>query len=146
MSDEMICIAHLVSRGEALVVTSMLDNYGFITHISGGYHASVEMNSVALGGFRITVPVSQYRQASGILGETFANTEPYFSSSLQTAVIRLLLTWWGLMAAALTIQIPATQVFPIYSYLFIPVTTLGIPVNPQGKGDYFLSDEDNTLD
>ncbi len=142
MSDRMLPIAHLISRPEALVVASMLDAAGIIVHVGGAHHASVEVNSIALGGHCITVPEWQHWDASKILDNTFANLDYSFSEGLQTAVIRFLLIWVGSLCLGLTILALISGVNPFRVYPYAIFGIIGVPVNPQGVGDYYLSKAD----
>jgi hypothetical protein len=139
VSDRMIPIANIVSYSEAVVAASLLRAHDIITHVGGAGHASAQVNSVALGGFRITVPELQHARASEILSETFARAPYSFSTGLQAAVIRFLLVYCGSLTAVVTIQIPAMTNFSWAMYLIVPASTLTIPVNPQGKAEYLLS-------
>ena len=140
MSDKMLPIAHIVSRSEALVVASMLDAAGIIVHVGGEHHASVEMISTALGGYRVTVPAWQHGDASSILLATFADGQFRFSAGLQTAVIRLILVWLGslLFMGAVTCAL-ARMPPPKELLFFLPLSVVGLPVNPQGTSEYHLS-------
>jgi hypothetical protein len=138
----MSVIAHLISRSEALVVASMLDAAGIIAHIGGENHASVEINSIALGGYRITVPEWQHFSASNILENTFANMDRPFSEGLQTAIIRFLLIWFGSFCIWITPFAFLNGINPLSVYPYGLLGVIGVPVSPQGIGDYYLSEAD----
>lgn len=77
-SDAMVTVAIVVSRVEAAVLLSVLDAEGILAFAGGFHHASVEVNSLALGGHRIWVPEWQWAEASAILREAGATAEPQF--------------------------------------------------------------------
>lgn len=135
--DAMIVVAALVSRVEALVVASMLEAGGIQVHIGGAEHASVAVNSLALGGHHLWVPAAQHRAASELLIEVLGAEQWAFSSGLQRAVIRFAGAWAGIwttwaIAAWLLGQASILWVFAA------PLNAVTIPVNPQGRGDYYL--------
>lgn len=138
-SDAMVIVAALVSRVEALVVASMLEAGGIQVYVGGAAHASVEINSLALGGHRVWVPASQHRAASELLVEVLGKEQWAFSKGLQRAVLRFIGAWAGLwsLCAAFGTLFGA----PLYSILLAPLGALTIPVNPQGRGDYYLHRE-----
>ncbi len=142
----MTVIAHLISRSEALVVASMLDAAGIIAHIGGENHASVEINSIALGGYRITVPEWQHFKASNILANTFANMDRSFSEGFQTAIIRFLLIWFSSLCFWITPIAFLNGVNPLTVYPYALLGIIGVPVSPQGIGDYYLSEVDINSD
>ena len=49
-------LAIIVSRSEALVVVSMLNAAGIIVDVGALQHASVSINPLALGHYRLMVP------------------------------------------------------------------------------------------
>lgn len=135
----MIPIANIVSRPEALVVASMLEAAGIIVRINGEHHASVDPISIALGGYRLTVPDWQLEDASRILGDTFGSAGFTFSEGLQTAVIKLLLVY---LSTSLAIIILTALKFGLSSPLLLGLPflqALGTPVNPQGRSEYCVS-------
>lgn len=134
--DAMVIVAALVSRVEALVVASMLEGGGIQVHVGGAAHASAEINSLALGGHRLWVPASQHRAASKLLIEVLGKEQWAFSKGLQRAVLRFIGAWAGLWAFCAVIGTLFGA--PLYSILLAPLSALTIPVNPQGRGDYYL--------
>jgi len=135
--DAMVTVAALVSRVEALVVASMLEAGGVQVCIGASAHASVEVNSLVLGGHRLWVPASQHEHASNLILEVLGEDEWGFSQGLQRAVFRVCGAWGGLMttwAAGLWLIGQA----PLLAVLMAPFSMLGMPVNPQGRGDYYL--------
>ncbi|KPL69075.1 hypothetical protein SZ64_13760 [Erythrobacter sp. SG61-1L] len=136
-ADGMVLLAILVSRVEAIVVTSMLEAGGIFANTGALNHASVEVNSLALGGHRIWVPASQYRLASDLLIEVLGENEWSFSPGLRRAVLRVAGAWAGVMIAA-TAALWALGGTSFVEIVFAPLSALTVPVNPQGRGDYFL--------
>ncbi|MEL7187979.1 MAG: hypothetical protein AAGK17_00385 [Pseudomonadota bacterium] len=65
----LVVIAIFVSRFEARLIAGMLNGYGIHTVIDGEAYASVEFNSMALGGHRLSVIYEDYGVASDILRE-----------------------------------------------------------------------------
>ena len=142
--DAMVIVAALVSRVEALVVASMLEAAGILVHVGAAGHASAEVNSLALGGHRLWVPASQHGAASAILLEVLGEDEWRFSFGLRRAVIRLLAVWAVPQAAFYAMGLWVGLLGPSY-LLFAPLTFLAVPVNPQGRGDYYLKREDGSI-
>lgn len=143
--DAMVILAALVSRVEALVVASMLEAAGILVNIGGAGHASVEVNSLALGGHRLWVPLSQHRAASEILIEVLGDEEWGFSYGLRRAMLRVAGLWVALSAATMLAG-AALGALPLSALLLAPLTAVTIPVNPQGRGDYFLHPDAGTDD
>lgn len=137
---EMVLLAALVSRVEALVVGSMLEAAGIFVHIDGLHHASVSVNSVALGGHRIRVPDYQHKEASEILLEVLGDDEWGFSYGLRRAVLRVMALWSVpyIIAIVFFVMVGKASLFAV---LLSPLSALSLPVNPQGRGDYFLAEE-----
>lgn len=137
--DAMVTVAALVSRVEALVVASMLEAGGILVCVGGLGHASVEINSLALGGHRIWVPASQHRAASALLREVLGEEEWGFSPGLRRAVLRVLALW--------AVPVISTYALAVWVGLMgaaglalAPLSILSLPVQPQGRGDYYLAD------
>ncbi|HEX4849000.1 MAG TPA: hypothetical protein VFV30_12720 [Novosphingobium sp.] len=135
--DAMVTVAALVSRVEALVVASMLEAGGILVHVGGAAHASAEVNTAALGGHRLWVPASQHMAASELLLEVLGEEEWAFSRGLQRAVLRFAGAWAGVSTAA-ALVICSLGKAPMLWALMAPFSALTIPVNPQGRGDYYL--------
>jgi hypothetical protein len=140
MSDDaMVPIADLLSRGEALTVAAMLDAAGIIVHVGGEYHSSVSHHIVALGGFRLTVPRRQHQDASDLIAAMLAEPEPASSAAIRRAVFRLFTASMGsfaLVASPYALAIGLKAFLPL---LLSPLFMAGVPVNPQGRGDYYLA-------
>lgn len=138
--DAMVTVAALVSRVEALVVASMLEAGGIDVHVGAAGHASVEVNSLVLGGHRLWVPALQHQAASELLLEVLGEEEWAFSRGLQRSVLRFtgsLAAFWTLYAL---VWAWLGQIGMAWA-LLAPLNALGIPVNPQGRGDYYLHAE-----
>lgn len=133
----MIPIAIINSRSETMVVASLLDAAGILVHIGGYNHASVSIYPLALGGFRLTVPAFQHAQASAVILDTPGLGEFSYSYGLRRAVVKFLLLWVGII---FFLAIPRILYDPEFWHpsLAIPLSVLGIPVNPQGRSEYFL--------
>lgn len=135
--DAMVVIAALVSRVDAIVTASMLEAAGIIVRVDGLHHASVQVNSLALGGHRLWVPASQWLEASDIIREVGSSDNWTVSLGLRRAVLKFLALWVGLQAGFCIVAIALGSLTPA-SLLAIPFSALGVPVNPQGRGDYYL--------
>ena len=73
MSDDaMVVVANLVSRSEALTIAALLDSAGIAVHVGGEHYAGATLNILAIGGFRLTVPASQWAKASDLLRDVAA--------------------------------------------------------------------------
>lgn len=135
--DAMVILAALVSRVEALVVASMLEAGGIQVHVGAAAHASVDLNSVCLGGHRLWVPAVQHRAASELLFEVLGHEQWAFSKGLQRAVARFAGAWAALWTASAAVAVGFGA--PWYFLVLAPFNCLTIPVNPQGRGDYYLA-------
>ena len=138
--DSMVVIAIIVSRVEALVLVSVLEAEGILAVAGGVHHASIEVNSLALGGHRISVPACQWAEASAILRETGADRDWQFCEGLRRAVLRFLALWVGLYGATMVLA-AASGAVSLWLVLAVPLSVLGVPVNPQGRGDFYLAAE-----
>jgi hypothetical protein len=136
--DAMVAIAILVSRVEALCLASMLEAAGVHVVIGGDRHASVEVISLALG-HRIWVPASQAAVASAVIRESKHIEGWRPSIGLRWAVLRFVSGYTALCGAmfAWGITIGAFPLVILLSLLLVPFT---VPVNPQGRGDYYLTE------
>ncbi len=137
--DSMVIVAALVSRVEALVVASMLEAGGVLVFVGASSHASVSINSLALGGHRLMVPAYQHRLATDLLLEVLGDDEWGFNYGLRRAVLRLIAFWTGLYLLFM-ISIIVEGGLPIMALVYAPFSALSLPVNPQGRGDYYLAD------
>ncbi|MGZ3235340.1 MAG: hypothetical protein ACXU7O_11645 [Croceibacterium sp.] len=137
-SDAMVIIAVVVSRVEALVLLSVLEAEGIIAVAGAVHHAGVSVNSQTLGGNRISVPASQWHEASAILREAGANRGWKFCKGLQRAVLRFLTLWLGLSGAGVALEAAAGLESP-WMLFAVPLSAFGVPVNPQGRGDFYFA-------
>lgn len=137
--DAMVPIAHILGRGEALTVAAMLDAAGIIVHVGSEYYASVAPNIIAVGGFRLTVPVWQHDDASVVIAEMLAAPEPPPSYHPRRAVGRLVAAMTGSVMLFVSPYALAFGIKAILPVLLTPIFMLGIPVNPQGRADYYLA-------
>ena len=135
--DAITVIAILVSRVEAIVLASTLEAAGIRVTVGGVHHASVEVNSLALGGHRLMVPMGQAKQASALIREVGADVNWQFDEGLRRAVIRFLKIWLGVYGA-LTLFVIMLGAVSWFVLLALPFQALIVPVNPQGRGDYYL--------
>jgi hypothetical protein len=140
MSGNMVPLAIIVSRSEAVVMASMLEAAGIIVNVGGPHHASVSINSLALGHYRLSVPDWQHDDASHIVGTTFASAEYRFSEGAQTAVIRLLLVKFFVDFGAVLLAALMPGPVALWSFGLPFLLVVGTPVSPQGRSDYFLSE------
>lgn len=131
-------LAIAVSRVEAAVLASMLEANGVAVHIDGFWHASVAVNSLALGGHRIYVSAADHAAASGLLHEVGAEERWSFNFDARRAVVKLLASLVGIFGATIGFGIVAGGL-PLWSLMQVPLVVLGVPVNPQGRPDFFLS-------
>lgn len=137
----MVPIARLIGRGEALTVAAILDAAGIVVHLGGEYYTSVSADILAIGGFRLTVPASQHEAASRILTEVLAEPEPAPNGHMRRAIGRLALAIMGVTSVAVLPYAALLGLKALAIILFSPVMLLQLPVNPQGRGDYYLSTE-----
>jgi hypothetical protein len=140
----MVVVAALVSRVEALVVASMLEAAGILVHVGGAAHASVQVNSLALGGHRLWVPAAQHHAASELLLEVLGEDEWGYCPGLRRAVLRVLAVWAGMVAAAYGVGF-VIGTLAIFDIWLIPLSAVSLPVNPQGRGDYYLCDAEGRV-
>ena len=135
--DAMVIVAALASRVEALVVASMLEAGGVQVCVGGRAHASVAVNSLVLGGHRLWIPASQHQLASDLILEVLGNDEWSFSYGARRAVLKFagLLTGIYALGAAIAWAFGAG---PLWAVFLSPLGVIGMPVNPQGRGDYYL--------
>ena len=140
MSDDaMVPIADILSRSEALTVAAMLDAAGIIVHVGGEYHAGVSPYILAMGGFRLTVPRWQHIDASRVIANMLAVPESVPSPWLRRAVLRLFAASMGGFALVACPYVLAMGLKALSPLLLSLLFMLGVPVNPQGRGDYYIA-------
>ncbi|NMN05771.1 MULTISPECIES: hypothetical protein [unclassified Novosphingobium] len=137
--DAMVCLAILISRPEALVVASMLEANGIPVCVGAQGHAGVSINSLALGGHRLWIPASHHAIASDLLDEVLGEEEWAFSYGLRRAVLRSMSLWAACNIVPGAIAVYA-GILPAFALLALPLAAFTVPVNPQGRGDYFLTE------
>ena len=135
--DSMVIVAILVSRVEAMVTASMLRAAGIDVCVGANHHASVEVNSLLLGSHRLWIPACQLEQASAVIRRAGLEGNWQFSRGLQRAVLRFLAIWMG-SHLVLILPYVLSGLLPITVIAILPVSALTVPVNPQGRGDYYL--------
>jgi len=136
--SDLVLLAVLVSRVEATVLASMLEAAGIHVYVSGWHHASVEVNSLALGGHRLMVPASQYQEASDVIREARGERDWDFSHGLSRAVLKFLALWTGINATTIAVFILSAGL-PASYILAALLAVFTVPVNPQGRGDFYLA-------
>lgn len=140
IDDSMVPVARILGRGEALTVAAMLDAAGIIVHVGGEYYTSVSPDIVAIGGFRLTVPAWQYEDASAILADMLSAPEPGPNGHTARAFGRLAMLLGGFLGVT---TLPYALLYGVQSLvmlLYSPLFLLQVPVNPQGRADYYLSE------
>lgn len=136
--DAMVTIGIVTSRAEALVIASMLEAGGIDVWLGGEYHASVEVNSVALGGHVLRVPLLRYDDASALIREVGLPDAELVWRGGRVAIGRLMAAWLGLQ---MFFGIPAAVagLLPWAGLLFAPLNLVLLPVDPRGRNEYFLA-------
>lgn len=135
---DLITIAITVSRVEAVVVASMLEGYGIPVHIGGYAQGSLEYNSLALGGYRLRVSEGDWATASDILRQSAASAPDSLVTGPRRALFRF---WAAVVAVHAMFVVPALAAFGSAAAVLLlsPLNMLIVPVNPQGRADYFLA-------
>ncbi len=123
-------------------MASVLEAAGVVVNVGGLHHASVSINSLALGHYRLSVPDWQHDEASRIVGTTFASAEYRFSEGAQTAVIRLLLVKFFADFGAVVLAALMPGPVALWSFGLPFLLLLETTVPAQGRSDYFLSARD----
>jgi hypothetical protein len=88
----------------------------------------------------LTVPQWQYADASALLAEMLAAPEPEPNPYMRRAIGRLAVATVGSVGV---IILPLAAFFGLKvlgAVLLSPLALLQLPVNPQGRGDYYLSE------
>lgn len=134
----MVVLAIFVSRFEAISCASLLRAYGFHVSLDGEHHASVEFNSMALGGHRLRVAKADLEAASQIMRDT-----NWLDDRVLAAPNSALLMMVGCVLLSslaffgwLTIKGSVTP----FSLLLAPVMVYQLPVDPKGRPDFFLAE------
>lgn len=135
----MVPVARILGRGEALTVAAMLDAAGIIVHVGGEYYTSVSPDIVAIGGFRLTVPAWQYEDASVLLAEMLQGPEPAPNGHMRRALGRFALATMAWMGVGMLPYAAVLGTKVLILIVFSPLALFTLPVNPQGRGDYYLA-------
>lgn len=135
---DLVTVAIAVSRVEAVVVASMLEGYGIPVHVGADGHGGVEYNSLALGGYRLRVPEADWHAASDILRDSAARPPEELCTGPRRAIMRFWAAALAAQAAFLLPTLAAIGSLPAQLAL-APLSIIFVPVNPQGRADYFLA-------
>jgi hypothetical protein len=135
----MVVIAWIVSRVEALVLVSALEAAGIIARADGIHHASVAVNSLGLCGHRIWIPAAQLDEASAVIREIGIERNWEFSPGLQRVVLRFIAILLGIWAPLFGAGIASGGMSVLLALVWWPLQAISFPVNPQGRGDYYLT-------
>lgn len=135
---DLVTIAIAVSRVEAVVVASMLEGYGIAVHVGANGHGSTEYNSLALGGYRLWVSQADWPVASDILRQSAASAPDTVCAGPRRAIFRLWLATLAAQAAFMLPVLAVTGTIPA-SILLAPLNVIFVPVNPQGRTDFYLA-------
>lgn len=135
---DLVTIAIAVSRVEAVVLASMLEGYGIPVHIGAGAQGSTEYNSLALGGYRLWVSEADWPAASDILRQSAVNSPDVVATGPRRAILRF---WAVVMAVHAVFVLPALAAFGTAASMLLlsPLNMLIVPVNPQGRADFYLA-------
>lgn len=135
---DLVTIAIAVSRVEAVVLAGMLEGYGIRVHIGADAHGSTEYNALALGGYRLWIAEADWAAASNILRQSAAGATDTISTGPRRAIFRF---WAAVLAAQAVFVLPALAVLGMLAIelLLVPLALLVVPVNPQGRTDYYLA-------
>ena len=143
-SSNLAHLATITSRPEALVIASALEHEGIPVWIDGLWHASVDPISVALGGYRLRVPIAEWGPASGLIEELGLPDADVVYAGQRHAVLKLLLVYigywyfWCIPGAIM-------GAFSASLLALVPLNTFtAIPVDPRGRNDFHLAPQDDT--
>ncbi len=116
----------------------MLEGYGIPVHVGGYAQGSTEYNALALGGYRLWVSEADWSVASELLRQSAASAP----DSVVTGPRRAILRFWSVaLAPQLALIVPALMSAgtAAAAALLFPFSMVFMPVNPQGRADYFLA-------
>jgi hypothetical protein len=135
---DLVTIAIAVSRVEAVVLAGMLEGYGIPVHIGADAQGSTEYNALALGGYRLWVAEADWSAASDILRQSAARAPDTICIGPRRAIFRF---WAAVLAVQAMFVLPALAAFGTLAIelVFAPLALLVVPVNPQGRTDYYLA-------
>ncbi len=135
---DLITLAIFVSRVDAVIVASMLRGYGVHVDLNADSYGAIDPISLALGGYRLRVFEEDYQVSSDILREAGTAEQGVVSTGPRKAIIRFALAWIGVTLPFSAMALVASD-FRVSEPLLVTPIELIIPVNPQGKADYFLA-------
>lgn len=139
---DLVTVSIAVSRAEALVVASMLEGYGIRVHIGGDRQGSTEYWSLAYGGYRLWISEDDHEAASEIIRQSGALEQSELRKGPRPALVRFIAVWLAIkLALFFAAGASATETAPPYVLPAIVLESFMIPVNPQGRADYFLTPE-----
>lgn len=138
---DLVTVSIAVSRAEALVVASMLEGYGIPVHIGGYAQGTTEYWSHAFGGYRLWISQDDHKVASEILRQSGALADIPARKGPRKILVQFILFWAILKGSTLFggFYLEGTMP-PNYLYALMAVEVFNLPVNPQGKADYFLTE------
>lgn len=137
---DLVILANVVSRVEALCLADMLDAEGIPVLVQGYHHATVLVMPLGLGGMRIWVPRDFYEQAAALVRETGFHEPDIFSRSLQRAAAKLTIGYGGLHMVFAAFGV-ASGVLPAFWLALAPLGAITtVPAMPQSRGEYYLDD------
>ena len=119
----------------------MLEANGVAVHVDGAYHASVQVNSLTLGGHRLRIARADYAVASDLIREVGTADSWDFNWGVQRAVVRFV-TFWAIVYVIPMLLTAFVETRSPETFLYAPLMILSVPVNPQGEGDYYLAPPD----
>jgi hypothetical protein len=137
--DSMIEIARLPSRAEATSLRAMLAAYGIDCHIGSWWLASTTINPIALGHYRLTVPLAGYNEASALIRDYLSQPVGDWYADYRKRVVNLVvvIVLTGSIIPAVAVM---TRLATLVDVILFPLTMpLVIPVSPVGRGDFYLA-------
>lgn len=116
----------------------VLEGFGIPVHIGADAQGSTEYNSLALGGYRLWVSEADWPAASDILRQSAASAPDSVVTGPRRAIFRF---WAATAGASAVFVLPALATFGSLAagMLLAPLSMLLVPVNPQGRADYYLA-------
>lgn len=130
----MVVLGIFLSQFEAVGTASMLRGYGIFVSLDGEHYTSAIYQSVGYGGYRLRVRAEDHAAASDILRECGAAERELYRTTPRPALLWFVAFWGGLHAVT-----GFLAGGPGLAVLAGVWGSLGIPVDPKGRADYFLS-------
>ncbi|MGB3166310.1 MAG: hypothetical protein WBA68_05970 [Alteraurantiacibacter sp.] len=131
-------IATITSRPHALVVATLLEAEGIPVWIDGEWHASADPLSVALGGHRLTIPVSEWHRASELIAEVGLPCAEVAYEGGRQAILRFLAVCYGPLVF-LGIPAAIAGIVSATVLALVPISAITTPVDPRGRNDWLLA-------